>query len=162
MQRVRVKVLRSRAFNSDASFEVFGDLGTGTIDFDHPMTPRPVALWPEASPRRGHLLDSHLNLRHVDGVDPDGHLEAEHLNSDHQQPAMAAIYDTPSYVFGRFQHAVVMQDGAGNVSAPSVAAVTVNSAPIVPQCVKRDSYNDTTDQITFSFEPSRFMPISGK
>ncbi len=162
MRRVRVKVQRTRAFNGDASFEVFGDLGTGTIDYDHPLSPRPIALWPEASPRSGHVRDGHLTLRHLDGACGDGHVDAGHVASDHLQPALDVIYDTPAYVFGRFQHAVVMRDAAGNTSSPTVAAITINSAPTVPQCLARNSYNAVTDQITFSFEPSRFQPISGK
>ncbi len=162
MQRVRVTVRRSRSFNADATFEVFGNLGSGTIDFVHPMTPRSVALWPDGAPRRGHLLDAHLVLRHLDSVGPDGHLESGHVQSAHLQPAMDVFYDTPAYVFGRFQHGVVMSDGAGNASPPTVAAVTVNSSPTVPQCVTRLGYDGVADQITFSFEPSRFDAISGK
>jgi hypothetical protein len=162
MQRVRVAVGRLRKYASDVAFEVFGDLGTGTIDFDHPLTPRPVALWPGAARRVGHLSDGHLALRHLDSVSPDGHLESGHEETEHLLPAIAVTFDTPAYVFGRFQHAVTVSDGAGNASAASTAAVTVNSSPTIPEGVTRSGYDAQTDRVTFSFVASRFTPVSGK
>ena len=162
MQRVRVGVSRLRRYDGQTRFEVFGDLGGGTVDFDHPLTPRPVALWPEAAPRAGHLLDAHLVVRHLDSVDPDGHLDGVHLEAEHLWPALLVTYDTPGYVFGRFAHAVKMSDGSGNVSASSTAAVTINCSPTVPACVTRSGYEPVDDRLTFTFGPSRFEPISGK
>lgn len=161
MQRVKIKVERWRRFNADAAFEVFGDYGSGTIDYAHPMTPRPVALWPEAGTRAGHLLDGHLTPRHLDGVGSDGHLDGSHLTQEHLFPAMEMGFESPAYVFGRFQHAVRMDDGAQNASSAVVAAVTVNSAPSRPRCVSRGSYDGTTGRLTFNFSPSRFEPIRG-
>lgn len=162
MQRVRVGISRLRRYSSDTVFEVFGDLGDGTIDYLHPLTPRPVALWPDAGPRDGHLLDGHLTIRHADGVNPDGHIEDEHLSGEHLYPALTVTFDTPGYVFGRFQHAVKLSDGAGNESSATSAVLTVNSAPTVPEGVTRSGYDSLTDQLTFLFRPSRFEPVSGK
>jgi len=162
MQRVRVRVARLRRYSADTSFDVAGDLGVDPIDFAHPLTPRPVALWPEASGRRGHLCDGHQTLRHLDSVDPDGHLEADHLGSEHLWPALSVTFDTPPYVFGRFAHGVTMLDGAGNASSAAIAVVTINSSPTVPECVSRSSYDPATDQVTWSFLASRFEPVPGK
>ncbi len=162
MRRVRINVERLRRYNADTIFEVLGNLGIGPIDFAHPLTPRPVALWPEAAARAGHLLDGHLSLRHLDSVNPDGHLEGGHLQGEHLYPALVMSFDTPPYVFGRFEHAVRMLDGAGNVSESTVVAVTINGAPSVPGCVERAGYDPETDRLTFSFSPSRFEAVPGK
>lgn len=162
MQRARIMVNRLRRYSADASFEVFGDLGSGLIDAAHPLTPRPVRLHPEAAPRAGHLSDGHLTLRHLDSVDPDGRFEGVHLFDEHLYPASAVTFDTPPYVFGRFLHEVRMSDGAGNVSAAASRAITVNGAPTVPECVTRSGYDAASDRITFSFTPSRFIPVGGK
>ena len=143
-------------------FEVFGDLGSGTIDYLHPLTPRPVALWPDAGPRAGHLLDGHLTIRHADGVNPDGHVEDEHLRGEHLYPALTVTFDTPGYVFGLFQHAVTLSDGAGNASPATSSGITVNAAPTVPEGVARSGYDSMTDRLTLSFRSSRFDPVSGK
>jgi len=162
MRRVRIGVERLRRYAADTSFQVYGDYGSGPIDFVHAMTPRAVALWPEAARRAGHVRDGHLSLRHLDSVDPDGHLEGLHVGGEHFYPALEVSYDTPAYVFGRFTHAVRMVDGAGNESGSATAAVTINAAPTVPGCVARASYDSLSDQITFSFWPSRFEPVPGK
>ena len=162
MQRVRVTVDRMRQYSAGTVFEVFGDLGSDPIDDLHPLTPRPVALWPEAARRGGHLLDGHLALRHLDSVDPDGHLEGAHLRGDHLYPALGVTFDTPGYVFGRFMHAVRMSDGVGNMSAASVVGITINSSPTVPGCLTRAGYDPVTDRLTLSFAASRFEPVSGK
>jgi hypothetical protein len=162
MQRVRISVERLRSYGGDTVFEVYGNLGTGPIDFFHPLTPRPVALWPQAARRSGHLLDGHVSLRHTDSVDPDGHLEGAHLRGGHLHPALAVTFDTPPYVFGRFEHAVRMVDGAGNESEPTIVSVTVNSAPSVPGCPARSGYDPQADRLTFWFCPSRFEAVPGK
>ncbi len=162
MQRVEVRVDRLRRYSSDAVFEVFGDLGTGSVDFAHALTPRPVGLWPEAVRQRGHMRDGHVSARHLDGVRPDGHLESTYLEGEHLYPALAAVFETPGYVFGRFLHAVKMSDGSGNESVATTSGITVNSAPTVPECMRRTAYDAGTDRLTFSFVPSRFEPISGK
>ncbi len=162
MQRIQVRIDRLRRYNADTVYDVFGDLGTGQIDDDHPLTPYPVPLWPLGGGRRGHLLDGHLTVRHLDDVNPDGHLEGTHMEDEHLYPALAVTFETPAYVFGRFGHAVRMSDGAGNLSGAASAAITVNSAPTVPQCVTRSGYDGATDQLTFFFAASRFDAISGR
>ena len=162
MQRVRIEVDRLRRYASDTTFDVFGDLGTGVIDLVHPLTPRRFPLWPEAEPRRGHLVDGHLVVRHLDGVSPDGHLDGAHLRGEHLLPAAAVTFDTPWYVFGRFGHSIVMYDGAGNASSATTVVVVINSDPRPPGCVRRSGYDAATDVLTFSFSPSRFEPVPGK
>jgi hypothetical protein len=161
MQRVRLEALRLRNLPGDSVFDVFGDLGTGVVDTERPLTPRPIALFPEFTPRQGHLRDGWLSDRHLDGVDPDGHVEADHLKSEHFQPAAGRFFDTPGYVFGRFLHEVNVTDGAGNTSVAESFAVTVNAAPTRPECVQRTGYDAEQDVVTFAFAPSRFAPIRG-
>ncbi|MCK4659161.1 MAG: hypothetical protein KAV82_06525 [Phycisphaerae bacterium] len=163
MIRVRLIVLRLRRYASDTWFEAYGDLGAGTIDYAHPFPPGGVRFWVEAGERNGHLYDGHLALRHLDSVDPDGHLETVHLEAEHLWPAWLMVVDSPAYVFGRFDHAVKVFDGAGNTSSGSPAqyAVTVNAAPPAPRRFKCTGYDSGADQITFSFHGSRFEPIRG-
>jgi hypothetical protein len=161
MQRVRFEVARLRRYASDVRFEVFGDLGSGEIDYDHALTPSPVRLWSGAPEVVGNVLDGHLTGRHLDHVWPDGHLSGVHLGGEHLYPAVVFVFDSPAYVFGRFQHAVVMSDGAGNSSSVEFGAVIVNSGPKVPQCVARGAYDAATDRQTLTFESVRFGPIVG-
>ena len=163
MVRVRLTVLRLRRYTSDTAFEAYGDLGTGQIDYDHPLAPGRVRFWPEAGERNGHLRDAHLTLRHLDSVGPDGHLETLHLSAEHLWPAWPMVVESSAYVFGRFDHAVKVFDGAGNVSSdpPATHAQLVNTAPAAPRRLKCVAYDSETDEVTFSFHGSRFEPIRG-
>ena len=163
MIRVRLMVLRLRRYAADTWFEVYGDLGGGEMDYDHPLAPGPVRFWPEAGERNGHLRDAHLTLRHLDSVGPDGHLETLHLEAAHLWPAWPLVVESPSYVFGRFDHALKLFDGAGNASAdpPAQHAVVINAAPPAPRGLKTVAYDQATDQVTFTFHGSRFEAIRG-
>lgn len=156
MQSVRILVPRRREYRGGDGFEVFGDGGSGTIDFSHPVTGRRVGLWSEAAGRRGHLLDGHLMLRYLDSVDRDGHFSGVHLNDDHLVPAGVVQVEVGRYVLGRFRHAVRMVDAAGNHvdDTPVTLTTVINSHPDRPGRLSAASYDSETDQIAFGFEPS--------
>ena len=163
MQRVEFQVMRLRRYHGDAAFEVYGDLGSGSVDLDRPFPPGRVRMWPEAAARRGHLLDGHVALRHLDSADPDGHVETLHLLGEHLYPAWPVRCESPGYVFGRFQHAVRVFDGVGNVDLYSQAefVTTISTSPTVPRRCRRSSYDSQADRVEIAFEPSRFAPIVG-
>ena len=85
MKRVRFSVPRSVCHSADVSVELYGDLGIGSIDYERPLPPGRVRLWPAAPALAGHLLDGHLAAAHLDSVIVDGHLEGAHLR-DAQRP----------------------------------------------------------------------------
>lgn len=153
MQRVRLIITGRSGYAAGDRFEVFGDGGSGQIDYDHPLTDRPVPFWPEAVPRRGHLLDGHLELPHAEGTWPDGHLEGVHLLDDHGRPSAPVMFDTPEYVFGAFTHGVRPVDRLGNVfgGEPSETTQTINSSPPRPFNFSLSAFDEATGQAVFSF-----------
>ncbi|MCP4590803.1 MAG: hypothetical protein GY842_08660 [bacterium] len=162
MVRLQLTVLRERVYGSDAQFELYADLGSGQIDYAHPLGPGRVRFWPEAGAREGHLGDGHLTLRHLDSIDPDGHLETVHLWGEHLQPAWPLVMESPTYVFGEFAHAVIIFDGSGNASTElSIPSVLVNSSPEAPRCLRCVGHDQAVDQVQLSFYGSRFRPIRG-
>jgi len=156
MQKVRVIVTRRREFVAGDGFQVYGDGGTGQVDFTTPLTDGTVPFWPDAPPRAGHLFDAHLVLRHLDNVEPDGHLSGLHLCDEHLRPAAAIVFEAGPYCFGAFTHAVKVFDAWGNASLLDAAEQTtvVNSSPRSPSDLARAGFEAQTDQITFSFTPS--------
>ena len=44
--RVRLMLLRSQDLPVGAAFNVYGDGGTGQIDYDAPLNERPIPIWP--------------------------------------------------------------------------------------------------------------------
>jgi len=156
LQAIRIGVVRGLAYRSVDGFRVYGDGGTGLIDWVHPVTPRRQMLWPDAHVLPGHLLGGHLMGPHLDGVRPDGHLEGTHLLDEHLFPAATMVYETDSFVFGRFRHAVVTEDDLGNamVSGVTVHETVINSDPPPAREFKAAAYDEDSDQMSFSFAPS--------
>ena len=162
MQRVRLLIPRMIDYPADTAFELFGDLGSGAIDYDHPLPPGQVRLWPEAPPRAGHLEEGHLIARHLDSVRVDGHLEGVHLTAEHLDPVLAVAVVSPRYVFGRFKHALRMIDSAGNASPNSVVDTrTINTAPDAPRGLRRTGWDGGNASVKFTFDPVRFNAVPG-
>jgi hypothetical protein len=149
-------VVRGRAFCSSDGFEIFGDGGTGKMDWDHPVTARRVLLWPETCPMAGHLLDGHVAARHMDAFQPDGHLEGTHLLDAYLYPAATIDDEVGPCVLGRFRFAIVMQDVAGNRETDGVTIneVVVNSEPEPARRLRPTARDAGSDRMTFAFEPS--------
>ena len=156
MQSVRILIPRRTEYRAGDVFDVFGNGGSGAIDFLNPLTSRRLMVWPETADRRGHLLDGHLTNKHLDGIRPDGHLEGIHLNDRFLMPAGALLVEVGRYVFGRFDHAVPLYARFGNPPAPPPRPLSTvsTSRPSAPERLSAQSYDAGNDQVTFSFEPS--------
>lgn len=163
MKRLRFLILRSPVFAADTSVAMYGDLGGGTIDYNKPLPPGRVRLWPASPPRAGHLLDGHLAIGHLDGVVEDGHLTGGHLLDGHLTPVLAIAFHSPRYVFGRFKHGFLFVDGAGNASAEGAMefAHTVNDGPDAPRAIRRTGWIAASKQVRFAIKPVRFAAVAG-
>lgn len=156
MQAIRIGVVRSRSYRSPDGFHVCGDGGSGQMDWDHPVTPRRQLLWGDVPGLVGHVGVGHLTGLHLDNVCPDGHAEGTHLLDEHLYPAVAVGYETEPVVFGRFRHAVVMEDAVGNMTTNGVTVheTVVNSEP-APARHFRPMYHEVVpDRFKFSFSGS--------
>jgi hypothetical protein len=153
MQYVSISVPRRREYAAQDGFDVYGDGGSGSIDYDHPLNGRLVRFWPQSPPRLGHLLEGHLMLGHLGAGHADGHLQERFLCGLHLSPTADVLFEAGPYCFGRFQHAVVMRDhlGNGDTQDAAIVAKTVNSAPRRAYRVRLESFEGVTDQATFSF-----------
>lgn len=159
MQSVRVIVARRRDFAPGDAFEVFGNGGRGAIDFSRPLTPHPVAFWPDAVPTAGHLRDAHLCVFHLAAVHgADGHLLGTHLLDRHLRPERAMGFEAGRYCLGRFRFAVRVVDPSGNTRAEDVpeAEVVVNASP-EPPCGFVPSASGAGGRMTFVFRGSLRM-----
>lgn len=154
MQRILLLVGGRAAQLSGDTFEVFGNGGGGPVDFSAALSDRPMAYWPGAGRRFGHLRDAHLAARHADGVFPDGHVEGLHLLDAHGRPSAPIAFETPEYVFGAFVHAVRAVDALGNAADAEVLtqATTINSAPAKPWRFAKSGFDYGTGQVVFEFE----------
>lgn len=51
--RVKISLLRSQSLCADAMVEIYYDNGTGTIDYENPLTDEPVRIWPSWQDKAG-------------------------------------------------------------------------------------------------------------
>jgi hypothetical protein len=126
----------------------------------HPLPPGRVGLWPDcvASP---HLESGHLLGTHVDAARADGHLEGAHLLHPHGMVQLAFVLESPSYVFGRFRHALCLSDGAGHTALTGELVQTVNSAPEAPTGLRLTGWDASARVLRFAFRRVRFVPLAG-
>lgn len=153
MEYVLICVPRGREYAHQDGFDVYGDGGSGSMDYDAPLNEDPVALWPESRPRLGHLREGHLMLGHLAAPAGDGHLQDRFLCGQHLRPAAEVIFEAGPYCFGRFQQALVMRDvlGNGDPQSATVLTKTVNSAPRRAYRLYPTAFDADTDRATFSF-----------
>ena len=156
MQRVVIHVPRFRQYDSGDGFAVYGDGGTGSIDYGRMIGDATVPFWPSASRRLGHLLDGHLMLPHITSSELDGHLDGMHLVGQHLWPAGVIRFETPLYYFGAFRHVVRTLDAAGNwcEGAPVVVKTVVNTSPRAVEDVSVADYDGGADRVAVEFGPS--------
>ena len=156
MQQVVIHVPRFRQYTSGDGFAVYGDGGSGTIDYERMMGDAVVPFWPLAGRRLGHLLDGHLMLPHISSTWPDGHLEGMHLVGEHSWPAGVIRFETPVYYFGAFGHVVRTLDAAGNwrEDGQGVVETVINSSPRAVGAVSLAGYDGEADCVTVEFAPS--------
>jgi len=156
MQAIRIGVVRGGKYHSTDGFHIYGDGGRGRMDWEHPVTPRRILLWEEVAGAADHLWGGHLMARHLDSLRMDGHLEGTHVLDEHLRPAATVFYETDPFVFGRFGHAVVMEDIAGNAVKDQVAEyeTVINSEPASPGDFLPASYSAEYNRMNFSYTPS--------
>jgi hypothetical protein len=162
VQRLRFLAARKSTWATDTALALYGDLGSGTVDFDHPLPPGFVAMWPATPGSAGHLQAGHLQTTHLSGVGPDGHLDGIHLRHPHLAPMMPLVVASPSYVFGRFRHVIRTFDSAGNTLASGAFedVRTINAAPAAVDGVRRVT-PCAGGSVRFVFVPVRFHALAG-
>lgn len=156
MQRIQFAVVRDARFRPVDGFHIYGDSGTGSIDWQHPLTSRRLLFWEDALPMPPHLDGGHLTGHHLDSIVREGHLSGTHLMDQQSQPAGTTVFEVGPFVFGLFKHAVVPVDEVGNLRAAEavVYETAVNSDPPPASDFKAIGVDEVTGGLRFSFRPS--------
>lgn len=156
MQAVCISVVRGRRHTSADGFQVYGDGGSGTMDWGHALTPRRVVLWEDGPGVAEWMLGGHGCGAHLDGTRADGHLEGTHLLDERGYPGARVAFEAEPVVFGRFRYALVMDDAAGNADTDGavVHEQVVNSDPPAADGLRPVEWDEASGQMTFAFEGS--------
>ncbi len=156
MQYIQISVVRDARFRSVDGFHIYGDGGSGVMDWVHPVTARRLLFWDDALQIAAHLLGGYLMGFHLDSIRKEGHLSGTHLLDRHELPAGTTRVALGPFVFGRFRHAVVTEDELGNRKQAGVVVheTLVNSAPSAAGHLKAAGFDKQTGVLTLSFTPS--------
>lgn len=156
MQSIELAVVRDSRFRSVDGFQIYGDSGTGVMDWIHPVTPRRLLFWEDALPFAPHLECGHLAGHHVDSIMREGHLSGTHLMDRQGEPAGTTRFVAGPFVFGRFRHAVVPVDDIGNERSGEavIQEATVNSDPPAASRFRAERWDGATGRLMFSFRGS--------
>jgi len=133
---------------------VFGDAGTGGIDWGRPLTSRKVMFWADTPAVAGYLAGGHVVGPHLDGIVPDRHLEGTFLLDAHLQPEASIKWHSDPLVFGRFVMAVVTEDAVGNrrFEDATFREQVVHSEPPPARALAPASFDASCGCLTLSFE----------
>jgi len=150
--RVRISLLRSQNLPSDATAEIYFDNGTGIIDYNQPLSDRPIRLWPAWQDKAGFGMsrfgagdfgyDSAAAVGFGKGNFGQGQfgLDADTIEWT-SAPLMSGVYK-----FG-----VKITDGAGNKSSASEAEpITVIPAARPAEQVSISSFDKQTNELVLS------------
>lgn len=156
MQSIVIGVVRSEAYRPSDGFHVYGDRGTGVMDWLHPLTSRRYLFREDSVAIGGFLAAGHLMQPHLGRIWPDGHLEGIHLADRHLRPAAETVFETEPLVFGRFRHAVVTESEEGNrtTSGVTIHETVVNSWPPAARDLRPVGYAPAGGRLELAFLPS--------
>jgi hypothetical protein len=115
-----------------------------------------MLLWEDSCNSAGHQLGGFLWAPHLDSIRPDGHLRGTHLMDQRGYPGGVVTYETEPLVFGRFRHAIVTEDAAGNAQTQGILVheTVINSAPPPAGDFRPVNHDPATGRLTFNFSPS--------
>jgi hypothetical protein len=155
MRRLQIVIPIDDSYVPGDGFDVYWNGGSGPVDFDRPITARPVPFWSRFEPMAGHLCDAHLRNHHLQpaAVASCGHLEGAHLFGGHLIPREAYVFETEPLYVGRHRFAVHVVDSLGNTREDEAVEVerVANEAPEAPCGFRPAASASPSGRMTFAY-----------
>jgi hypothetical protein len=150
--RVRISLLRSQNLPSDATAEIYFDNGTGVIDYNQPLSNRPIRIWPAWQDKAGLGMirfgagdfgfDSAAAVGFGKGSFGQGQFG---LNAD------TIEWTSPLLMAGVYKFGIKIIDGAGNKSSASeTEPITVIPAARPAEQVSISSFDKQTNELVLN------------
>ena len=150
--RVRIVLLRSQNLPIDATAEIYFDRGTGVIDYDEPLSDRPIRLWPAWQDKAGFGMSRFgAGDFGYDSAAAVGFGKGGFGNGQFGLDADGIEWVSPVLSAGAYRFSVRVCGSAGNQSAPSESGeVTVIPGARPAENVSISSFNKVTKQLVLS------------
>ena len=150
--RVRISLLRSQNLPSDATAEIYFDNGTGIIDYNQPLSDRPLRIWPAWQDKTGFgMCRFGTGDFGYDSAGAIGFGKGSFGQGQFGLDADTIEWTSPPFTAGVYKFGVKITDGAGNESSASeTEPITVIPAARPAEQVSISSFNKQTNELVLS------------
>ncbi len=150
--RIKLSLLRSQNLPIDATAEIYFDNGTGTVDYNQPLSNKPIRLWPAWQDKAG--LGMSRFGRSDFGYDAAGAVGFGKGSFGQGQFGLDADtieWTSPPLMAGVYKFGVKINDGAGyESSASETEAITVIPAARPAGQVNISSFDKHMNELVLS------------
>lgn len=152
--RVKMSFLRSQKLPIDATISIYGDNGTGEIDYENPLNDRPIRVWPCWQDKAGFGM-SRFGLSDF-GYDSSAAVGFGKGNFGYGQFGLDADtleWISPPMDTGTYKFAVKITDQKGNQSgAIETEPITVMPLPEPAEKLIVSSWDKQTNQLVLAIQ----------
>lgn len=148
--RVRLTILRSQTLPMEATANIYGDNGTGQIDYTVPLNSVPISIWPCRQDKAGFgMAQFSAGDFGYDSAAAVGFGKGSFGHGQFGLDADAVEWVSPPLPLGRYRFGVAIADPLGNESpASETAAITVVPAATPAVGLEVVTFNERTNQLT--------------
>ena len=149
--RVRISLLRAQDLPTGGSIEIYGDNGTGQINYDNPLTGLPIRLWPAWQDKAGFGMSRFGSGDFgYDSAAAAGFGKGSFGHGQFGLDADAIEWVSPVMKAGVYKFAVRVIDEAGNESSSQTGQVTVTSTARPAEKLSISSFDKQTNELLLS------------
>jgi len=150
--RVRLSLLRSQTLPIGARAHVYFDKGDGEIDYDQPLNPSPIAIWPCPQDKAGlGMAEFGTGDFGYDSAASVGFGRGSFGNGQFGLDADTVEWISPVLPLGSYRFGVKILDTSGNESAASETAPIAIVPPAKPAAALNvTAFNSQTNQLTLT------------
>jgi hypothetical protein len=150
--RVRISLLRSQNLPSDAAVEIYFDNGTGVVDYNQPLSDRPIRIWPAWQDKAGFGMSGFgVSDFGFDSAGAVGFGKGSFGQGQFGLDADTIEWTSPPLTAGVYKFGVKITDGAGNKSSASeTEPITLIPAARPAAQVSISSFYKQTNELVLS------------
>ncbi len=150
--RVRLSILRSQTLPLGARANVYFDNATGAIDYDHPLNPSPIPIWPCPQDKAGFGMSEFGDGDFgYDSAACIGFGKGSFAHGQFGLDADTIEWVSPVLASGRYRFAVKVMDAHGDESAASETDPIAILPPARPAgALAITTFEPQTNQVTLS------------
>ncbi len=151
--RVRIQILRSQSIPLGSFLNLYFDNASGDIDYNNPLNPEPIPVWPDRCLKTGFGLGKFAKDDFgYDGDAAIGFGKGLFAQGPFGFDADAVSWTSPPLLTGQYRFAVGVRDINAAITYSDERSIYVNSPAVPAKKLSVHSYDPQTKQITFTID----------